>query len=77
MSRTAILLALLTLAMVVFTWTYFLREDIRRWLRERGPRQQLAREAAQERQQELDRLRDELASKYLPPGSPEPPSPNT
>jgi hypothetical protein len=76
MTRMGLTFALATLVMVVFTWVYFLREDIGRWLRERGPRRQLAREAAQERQQELARLRDELASKYLPPGSPEPPSPS-
>jgi hypothetical protein len=55
--------------LVVFSWFFFFRNELRRWWIERGPRKQLAREMALERKQEQDRLRDELASKYLPPGT--------
>ena len=58
---------------VAFCWVYYFRADIRRWWYERGPRRELAREAAQERQAELQRLRDELASKYLASDAQKPP----
>jgi F0F1-type ATP synthase membrane subunit b/b' len=58
---------------VVFCWIYYFRGDIRRWWDERGPRRELAREAARERQEEVQRLRDELASKYLSSDGRKPP----
>jgi hypothetical protein len=61
----------------VFAWVYYLRNDIARWYRERGPRRQMEREAALQREQELTRLRDELAAKYLPPGGLKPPAEGT
>jgi hypothetical protein len=51
--------------LVASTWWYFFRRDISRFFREFGPRRQLAKEMAQEREAELQRLRDELAAKYL------------
>jgi len=51
--------------MVAVTWWYFFRYDIVRYFREYGPRRQLAKEMAREREAELQRLRDELAAKYL------------
>ena len=56
---------LLFVFLVVVTWWYFFRREIAKYFRERGPRRQLAREMAQEREVELQRLRDELAAKYL------------
>jgi len=60
---------------VCFSLTYllFFRRDIARWWRERGPRRQLAREAAAAREAELARLRDELAAKYLADDQARPP----
>jgi len=52
-------------ALIAFCWVWYFRKDIRIWWVERGPRRQLEAEAAVERQQEVQRLRDELASKYL------------
>ncbi len=66
-----IVVPLLALLMFGFTWLYYFGDSIARWWRERGPRQQIAREAAQEREAELARLRDELAAKYL--ATPPPP----
>jgi hypothetical protein len=60
--------------LMAFAWTFFFRRDIRLWWRERGPRRQLAIEAAREREAELARLRDELAGKYLRPGVGRPPA---
>jgi hypothetical protein len=51
--------------LVAVAWAWYFRAEIARWRRERGPRRQLAREAAAEREAELARLRDELAEKYL------------
>jgi hypothetical protein len=62
-------LIVLVVALVTFAWVYFLRNEIRQWWIERKPRQRLKREMAEERQREMARLRDELASKYLPPGT--------
>ncbi len=53
---------------IAFTYGWFFRTDLMRWWRERGPRRQIAREAAAERETELARLRDELAAKYLAGG---------
>jgi hypothetical protein len=60
--------------MIAFCWLYYFRHNIFGWWRERGPRRQLAQEAAQQREEELTRLREELASKYLPPRSEAPPA---
>jgi hypothetical protein len=68
---------LLFIALVLFAWAWFFRKNLRRWWYERGPRKQLAREAAQEREAELTRLRDELAAKYLGDGAAKPPGPGT
>jgi hypothetical protein len=62
--------AIVGVAMFVFAWLFYLRYDIRRWLRERGPRQQMIREEREAREQELARLREELAAKYLASGQP-------
>jgi len=55
--------------MVAFSWVYFFRREIWRWWISRGPRRQMRMEIAAARQAELDRLRDELAAKYLDPGA--------
>jgi hypothetical protein len=55
--------------MVAFCWIFYFRYDIRRWWVSRGPRRQLAMELAAEREAELERLRDELAAKYLDPNA--------
>ncbi len=68
--------AALFFGMVAFCWIYFLRRDIYRWWIERGPRRQMAMEAAAERQAELARLREELAAKYLDPRVAKPPGPS-
>jgi hypothetical protein len=60
---------ILFVVLVAITWWYFFRNDIARYFREFGPRRQLAREMAQEREAELQRLRDELAAKYLADGA--------
>ena len=74
MNPVAVGFALATLAMVVFSYLYYFRADVVRWRRERGPRRQIARELAAEREQELKRLHDELAEKYLRAGPQEPPA---
>jgi hypothetical protein len=58
---------------VMVAWAWFFRAGIARWRRERGPRRQLARELAREREAELTRLRDELAEKYLTGSAAKPP----
>jgi hypothetical protein len=60
-----------------FAWYHYFRRDIHKWFAERGPRRQLALEAALERQREMDRLRDELAAKYLEPSAAKPPEPRS
>jgi hypothetical protein len=73
MTTLQICTASVVLLLGIFTWVYYFRNDVRRWYIERGPRRQLEREAALEREKELTRLRDELAAKYLPPGGLKPP----
>jgi hypothetical protein len=75
MTPRSIGFATIFFACVAFSWVYFFRRDIRRWWIERGPRRQIAAEAAAERQAELERLREELAAKYLEPGAAKPPRP--
>ena len=65
--------AVIFVLLIVSAWLFYLRHDIRRWFRERGPRRQMEREDAEKRQQEVDRLREELAAKYLAPGGKRPP----
>lgn len=60
--------------MIAFCWVFYFRRDMYRWWKERGPRRLMAEEAAREREAELQRLRDELASKYLPPQTGTPPA---
>ncbi len=75
MTLTGLGFAILFVLLVVFAWAWFFWTDIRRWLRERGPRRQLAQEIAREREAELQRLRDELAAKYLTDSAAKPPPP--
>ncbi len=75
MNPVSLLFGSLFSVLVVFAWLWFFQRDIKRVWRERGPRRQLAREAAAEREAELARLRDELAAKYLADGAAKPPKP--
>jgi len=59
---------------IAFCWVFYFSGEIRRWWRERGPRRKLALAAAIEREAELARMREELASKYLPPNVGTPPA---
>jgi hypothetical protein len=63
--------------LVVVTWWYYFRREIVKYFRERGPRRQLAREMAHEREAELKRLRDELAAKYIADSMAKSPPPDT
>ncbi len=74
MTQGQIIISGVFLALMAFAWGYYFRRDMLRWWLERGPRRQLAREAAREREAELARLRDELAGKYLRPGVGRPPA---
>lgn len=74
MNKIQITFVIVFIFLILFSWAYYFWGEIKRRWRERGPRRQIAREAAREREAELARLRDELASKYLPPGVGTPPA---
>lgn len=70
MTRFGWFCAIFFVVAIAFAWIYYFREDIQQWWRERGPRRRMIAEEQAARRQEMERLREELANKYLTPPKP-------